>query len=200
MKKGVLLSLLLLSLVVAPSSAFSRGEVRIVDSFVINSQTDLLLFFGLEGSFSPKMEQGIQNGIPVAFTFFVELLEQQPGQNPVPLLSKSFRHTILYDTLKDHYTVTLNERNDQEVSYENFAKAKRRMEMVSDFKITPLANLKSQASYTVRIRSSLTKKGLPSQFNEMVSLLKLWDFQTPWQEFSFAVPKAVSAADGGRVQ
>jgi hypothetical protein len=198
MTKWLCLSLLLM-LLVSPSLAFSRDEAGIADSFVINSQTDLLLFFELEGSFPPKMEEGIQNGIPVTFSFFVELLEQQSNHS-VPLLSKSFRHTIVYDILKDQYKVTLSERNGQELSYGDFSQAKRRMAMVSDFKIIPLATLKPEASYTVRIRSSLAKKGLPSQFNEMVTLLKLWDFQTDWQEFSFVVPKAIPIPEGGRVQ
>lgn len=193
MKKLVLLAVMLLCF---PSSLLAREEVRVVDSFVISSQTDLLLFFDLNGSFTPKMEQGIQNGIPVAFTFFVELAEQQTGQPLVPLLSKSFRHTITYDTLKDRYTVVLSERNDQKIIYDDFDKAKYRMAVVSDFAVIPLSRLKPQASYTVRIKSSLTKKGLPGEVNEMVTLLKLWDFETVWQEFSFAVPKAIPTAVG----
>lgn len=195
MKKGVVFIVLLL-IVASPAWTFARSDVRITDSFVINSPTDLLLFFGLEGSFTPKMEQGIQNGIPVAFSFFVELLEQQTGQKPVLMLSKSFRHTILYDTLKDRYAVSLSECHDRDVFYDDFTQAKRRMAMVSDFKIIPLVSLKPQASYVVRIRSTLTKKGLPSQFNEMVTLLKLWDFQTSWQEFSFVVPRAIPIVEG----
>ncbi len=197
MRKGAIL-LLLVVVLVWPTCLWARGEVRVVDSFVINSQTDLLLFFGLDGSFTPKMTRGIQNGIPVAFTFFVELLEQQAGQQLVPVLNKSFKHTIGYDTLKDQYSVVLAERNGQKIIYQNFAKARHRMAVVSDFMMIPLSNLKPQASYIVRIKASLTRKGLSGQVNEMVTLLKLWDFETPWQEFSFAVPKAIpiSVEDG----
>ncbi len=190
MKKGSFLFFMMV-LFLYPVSSWARDEVRVVDSFVINSQTDLLLFFGLEGSVTPKMEQGIQNGIPVSFTFLVELLEQKNGQQSTPVLNKSFSHTITYDTLKDQYTVTVEERNNQEIIYADFNRAKHRMAVVSDFEIIPLTGLKPQASYTVRIKASLAKKGLPRQFNEMVSLLKLWDFQTDWQEFSFAVPEAI---------
>ncbi len=196
MKRTVGLFLLLLFF--CPLSSWARQEVRVVDSFVINSQTELLLFFGLNGSFSPQMEQGIKNGIPVAFTFFVELLEQQQGQPLVPLLSKSFRHTITYDTLKDRYKVILSERNDQQVIYEDFARARYRMAVVSDFVVISLASLKPQASYTVRIKSALAKTNLPGEVNEMVTLLKLWDFETSWQEFSFAVPKAIPIAGGSQ--
>lgn len=192
---GLFLLLLLFSW---PVSLWAREEVRVVDSFVINSQTDLLLFFGLSGSFTPKMEQGIKNGIPVAFTFFVELLEQQKDQPLVPLLSKSFRHTITYDTLKDRYKVILSERNDQHIIYEDFSRAKYRMAVVSDFAVIPLTSLKPQASYTVRIKSALAKTNLPGEVNEMVTLLKLWDFETSWQEFAFAVPKAIPTAGGSQ--
>lgn len=195
MKRAVLLFLLLL--LSCPASLLAREDVRVVDSFVISSQTDLLLFFGLDGSVTTQMEQGIQNGIPVAFTFFVELLEQQAGQQLVPLLSKSFRHTITYDTLKDRYKVVLGERNDHEVVYSDFTKAKYRMAVVSDFVVIPLKSLKPQASYTVRIKASLSKTDLPGEVNEMVTLLKLWDFETRWQEFSFAVPKAIPVMGGG---
>lgn len=196
MARRVFVFSLLLTLLL-PATLLARGEVRIVDSFVINSQTDLLLFFGLQGSVTPKMEQGIQNGIPVAFTFFVELLEQQEGQSFTPIVSKSFNHTILYDTLKDQYRVILGERQEQEIIYTDFSKAKYRMAVVADFKIIPLSGLKPQASYMVRIKSSLTKKGLPGEVNEMVTLLKLWDFETSWHEFSFAVPKAIPLNNGG---
>lgn len=190
-------TVLLLLLVLCPSILLAREEVRVVDSFVINSQTELLLFFGLDGSFTAKMEQGIDNGIPVSFTFFVELLEQQEGQALTLILSKSFEHTITFDTLKNHYKVVLSERNNQEVIYADFSKAKYRTSVVSDFVLTPLAQLKPQASYTIRIKSSLATKGLPGQVNEMVSLLKLWDFETNWQEFSFAVPKAIPVGTSG---
>ncbi len=191
----LLFSLLLL----CPSALLAREDVRVVDSFVINSQTELLLFFGLSDSFTPKMEQGIDNGIPVSFTFFIELSEQQEGQQISLVLSKSFKHTILFDTLKNQYKVVLSERNNQEVIYTDFNKAKYRTAVVSDFVLIPLARLKPQASYIIKIKSSLVTKGLPGQMSEMVTFLKLWDFETNWHEFSFAVPKAIAVNGNGEL-
>ncbi len=59
------------------------------------------------------MEQGVKSGLPLTFTFFVELERQRPGWLNQRLVSLEFNHRLSYDSLKDEYLVLREEKGEK---------------------------------------------------------------------------------------
>lgn len=180
-----LLLLLLLACAAGRSEAGERATIE--EAFVINSQSDLLLFFGLRGAMSPEMEKGIVNGIPVTFAFFVELHEHQ-GAESVQVASRSFIHTLRFETLKEVFNVDLSEHGVEEAAYPDLASALAAMLQVHDLSVARLDMLKPGLRYTVKMKAQLAKQRLPDKFKNVMTFLKIWDFETKWHAVDFSMP------------
>lgn len=182
-------------------SLFFCGEVwgaekaRIHQCFVVNSQTDLLLYFTLDGAISPEMEKGILNGIPVTFVFFVELHEHQGGKGLVQVASRNFRHTLHFETLKEVFSLELSEHRKESVILKEFDEAVKAMVGVHDLPVASLALLKPGLRYTVKIKAQLAKQELPEKFKNVMTFIKMWDFGTEWRELEFVMAPATPAKE-----
>lgn len=179
------LLLILLACGAARSEAAQRATIE--EAFVTNSQTDLLLFFRLQGAMSPEMEKGILNGIPLTFAFFVELHEHQ-GAESVQVASRSFSHTLHFETLKEVFNVDLSEHGVKEAAYSDLAAALAAMLQVHDLSVARLGLLKPGLRYTVKMRAQLAKQRLPDKFKNVMTFLKIWDFETKWHAVDFRMP------------
>ncbi len=177
----------LLVLLFFSAEALAAERARINHGFVVNSQTDLLLYFTLDGALSPDMEKGILNGIPVTFAFFVELHEHQGDKGLVQIASRNFRHTLHFETLKEQFNLELSEHNQGSVSLESFDRAAGAMVGVHDLVVAPLALLRPGSRYTVKMRAHLAKQGLPEKFKNVMTFIKIWDFETQWSELDFTM-------------
>lgn len=185
---------LLLALLVA-GEAMGAENSRIKESFVVNSQTELLLYFRVDGAVSPEMAKGILTGIPVTFAFFVELHEHQPGKGAVQVANRNFSHTLHFDTLKEEFSMELTEHGKERFIFHDFAAATAALSGVHDLAVANLALLKPGLDYTVKMKAQLAKQGLPEKFKNVMTFLKIWDFETRWSEIRFTMPPA---APGGR--
>ncbi len=181
-------SLWMMTLVLPCGPAFGAGNARIQESFVVNSQTELLLYFTVEGAINSDMEKGILTGIPVTFAFFVELHEHQEGKDAVQVASRNFSHTLYFETLKETFGLELTEHGKERVTFTDFDKAVGAMVGVHDLPVVNLALLKPGVQYTVKMKAQLAKQGLPEKFKNVMTFLKIWDFETKWSELGFTMP------------
>ena len=105
-----ILSFFFLILLLSPSFAEEDLEPHIADILVTTSQTHLLLFCSIKNSFTPEMIEGIHNGIPVSFTFLVELEQVKNKWFDTTMTEMSFQHTLIYDSLKEQYEIYRSEK------------------------------------------------------------------------------------------
>ena len=172
-------------------------KARVQEAFVVNSQQDLLLYFNVDGAISAEMEKGILTGIPVTFSFFVELYEHQGEKGPIQIASRNFRHTLYFETLKEVFDVALSEHQRENVTFRDFEQATRAMVGVHDLSVASLSLLKPGFDYTVKMRAELAKQDLPEKFKNVMTFIKIWDFETPWAELTFTMaPDASGQAEG----
>lgn len=190
----VLLVLLLAGVLLATESVAAE-KARIQEGFVVNSQTELLLYFSVEGALIPEMEKGILTGIPVTFAFFVELYEHQGPKGAVQVASRTFRHTLHFETLKEVFSLELTEHGKSSVTFTDFGSAAAAMVSVHDLAVANLALLKPGGRYSVKVKAQLAKQGLPDKFKNVMTFLKIWDFDTRWSELEFTMASAMSAAN-----
>lgn len=192
MRKNLIISTVL-AIVLCTAVPFSLSgeektdQVAFTDLIATTSETHLILFGVITNAFSDEMTSGLKSGVPVDFSFFVEL-HKNDGKGGSDLLTElQFRHTLTYDTLKDNYRVEFEEFNNKIISFVDLKEAQDTMREVNGVKILELAKLAPDSSYQLRIRADLFKKTLPLSLHRILPFLSWWDRETDWQtlEFSF---------------
>lgn len=180
---ALLLALFLLGLAGLPRPAAAQ-DATIKDLVVNNSDSHLLLYFTLNNCFTPEMETGIHNGIPATFTFYVELYKIKKAWPDSELLSLTFNHTLTYDSLKEEYTLILDESNETSLT-DSAEQAKKTMATINGLRIIELSRLMPEDTYLLKVKAKLAKKTLPLYFHYLIPFSSLWDFETDWHTLKF---------------
>lgn len=163
-----------------------RAEDATIDELIVtNSSADLLLFLTVRKAFTSEMEEGIRNGIPVSFTFYVELLRNRKGWLNQEVTSLELDHTLTFDTLKEEYSIVLSEKSGQVIRTQSLAEAKKLMSRINGLAVSPLSALLPDEEYRLRVKAKLAEKKLPLYFHYVIPFWGLWDFETDWYSVEF---------------
>lgn len=190
LRKRVFIGLMLAFLLSFPPRQLQAGNgdsdaVGFNELVVTTSATHLLVFGHIANSFSEEMISGLKSGVPIDFSFFVELFRQNPGESRQMVTELQFRHTLTYDTLKDNYKVELEEFNNKVVSFTELAEAQNTMSEVNGVKLLELSQLTPDSTYRLRIRADLFKQTLPLSLHHILPFLSWWDRETDWHTLEF---------------
>ena len=159
-------------------------DATIEELIVTNSSTDLLLFLTVNNAFTKQMEEGIKNGIPVTFNFYVKLERKRMWLNQ-ELVSLRFDHTLSYDTLKEEYSIVRSELPGQAFRTKSLAEAKKAMAQLNGPQIVSLKTLLPEAGYRLMVKAKLAEKTLPLYVHYVIPFWSLWDFETDWYTVEF---------------
>ena len=180
-----ILSIVFLTLLLSPSFAEENLKPHIADILVTTSQTHLLLFCSIKNSFTPEMIEGIHNGIPVSFTFLVELEQVKNKWFDSTMTEMSFQHTLIYDSLKEQYEIYRSEKTQSPLVTDSLDKAKEIMVELNGIKIIPRDKMEPDAPYAIHVKAKLAEKTLPLYMHYIIPFVSLWDFETDWRTIEF---------------
>ena len=180
-----------LATLVMPAFALAGNKALIRDLIIMNSARDLLLYFTVGKAFTPEMEEAIRNGIPVRFSYYVDLIEEKKRWPDKAIVTLSFDRSLLYDSLKEEYRVEFKGEN-KFFTAGTLEEAKKIMVEVHDLKIASLSDLSLMGKYRLRVKSLLAKKTLPLNFQYILPFSTLWEFETGWYSTEFIYQKGVS--------
>ncbi|MBW1721887.1 MAG: DUF4390 domain-containing protein [Deltaproteobacteria bacterium] len=166
----------------APSQA---QEARLSDIVLTNTRDHLLVYFAVEGCFTPEMEQAIENGIQTTFTFYIRLYEEKEWAWDRKIIDLEINHTVKYDNIKKVYTIRLAEQGDRTLTVRDWDKAKKLMAEVVALKVIPLKQLQKGRQYKLKMMAQLDRIKLPLYLHHLLFFLSLWDFETDWHEIDF---------------
>lgn len=155
------------------------------DIIVTTSDTHLLFFGELENSLTTEMIEGLHSGIPVQFSFFVELEKVKSNWPDDELTSIEFSHSLQYDTLKQLYTVRTEEISKQTHTVETLDEALRLINEINGLKIVTLEELEPDQTYRLRVKADLYKKTLPLSLHSVIPFISWWDLKTDWHSIEF---------------
>jgi hypothetical protein len=185
-KKGMMTLLIIIGSIVMQWAILTRAEGAYLSDIVLTSNQDnLLVHFTVEECFTDEMNEVIEKGIEVTFTFFVKLNEKRGLWLDKEIADLEFRHTIKYDNLKEIYEVRLSERKDERITVKNFDEAKRLMSDVVALRVTSIDGLREGDDYQLRVMAELDKIRLPFYLHYVLFFLSLWDFETGWHAIDF---------------
>lgn len=156
------------------------------DVTVTTSRSHLLLFAMLQNGFTDEMLQGLHTGLPVHFSFFIEL-GHADGDWKNRLVSLETRHVVSYDTLKETYKVEIEESGKRFFSFQSLDEAQKAINEINGLKVVELDRLEQDTSYTIRIRAELYKKTLPMDLHRVVPFISWWDVKTGWHSITFTI-------------
>jgi len=188
MHHPILRFFLLLSLILCTGNnalAEAGQDVEFKDITLTTSNKHLLLFGVIQNDHRDELEQALHSGIPMQFTFFVELFRTRDNWADEELVSLVFKHTLRYDTLKESYQLELEERNNRKATYMNLDKAMAAMNDINGLKVIELTKLKPDNSYELRMKAELFKKTLPMNLHYIVPFISMWDIETDWVTIEF---------------
>ncbi len=190
MKFKSILLLLVFSLVMAiPTVSFSKDKLdrkaTIKELTATTSKTHLILFGTLENSFTSEMIEILHSGIPLRFSFFIELNKTAENWPNELIIAQNFQHIMTFDTLKESYRVTLEEVNNKVLSFRSLFDAQKAINEINGAKIVELGQLIPDNMYQLRIRAELYQKTLPLSLHSIFPFLSWWDNETDWHTIDF---------------
>jgi hypothetical protein len=178
-------SFILFSLLMSSAMAWAE-EARITDVIVTNTRDDLILYFSVDGCFTPELEQAIMNGVPTTFTFLASLNRVRSFWKDKNLASVEIHHTVKFNNLKNTFVITRSEDAGRQIVVTSLPEAKKVMAEVENLKIARLESLEKNHRYQVRIKAELSRITLPFYLHHVFRFfLFLWDFETDWYTTDF---------------
>lgn len=189
MRTCILILALVLAAIGGGTSAFSTSPQlsgpHFTDIIVTTSETDLLLFGELRNSLNEDMIEGLHNGIPVRFSFFVELEKDRANWFDEELVSLEFTHSLTYDTLKETYVVDTGENPRRRYTAPSLEEAALVLNEINGLEIIELERLVPDSKYRLRIKADLHKKTLPLSLHTIIPFIGWWDVETDWFTVEF---------------
>lgn len=185
---ALLAAVLLFSLAPSEGNGANGRQIsgpHFTDIIVTTSDTHLLFFGELKNSLTAEMIEGLHSGIPVQFSFFVELEKVESNWLDDELTSIEFSHSLRYDTLKQNYTVETEEISKKTHTVKTLDEARALLNEVNGLKIIELTELEPDQTYRLRVKADLYKKTLPLSLHSVIPFVTWWDLSTDWHSIEF---------------
>ena len=165
------------------SAAGNKPELK--DIIITTSASDLLLFATVKNGFTGEMIEKVKNGLPITFTFHVELEQVRSGWFDTTLVEATIVHTMRYDSLKQEYQISFSEQKGHTVTTRSRTEAERLMAEVSGYQLIKRDRLIPDASYALHIKATLDENTLPLGMQSIIPFASYWDFDTDWRTIEF---------------
>ena len=138
----------------------------------------------LEG-FTNNIEEAIESGVPITFTFEAELRQVNDFWNDTLISSNTINHTIKYDSLKKVYRFTeFGKGVKRKIATRNKQKYQQMMLTLDNIPISSARRLSFNEKYYVRIKASLETDRFWFPFNHLFFFLPFDSFDAAWAESS----------------
>ena len=139
----------------------------------------------LVGGFTDSIVDAIESGVPITFTFQVELRQENDLWNDTLISTNTVNHTVKYDSLKKVYRFSeFGKGVRRKISTRNREGYQRLMLTLNDIPIAPIKRLASNEKYYVRIKADLETDRFWFPFNHLFFFLPFNNFDAAWAESS----------------
>jgi len=170
---------------VPPMAAGQQKDPDLKDIIITTSKSHLILFATVENGFTKEMLDGIHNGLPVTFTFHVELDKIRSAWFDSTLVDTTITHKLKYDSIKQEYSVIFSEKKGRTVTTRSLEEARQLMSELNGFPLIARNQLIADAPYALKIKATLAETTLPLGIHYILPFTSLWDFETDWRTIEF---------------
>ncbi len=150
----------------------TRGKIVVINARLLDG-------------FTASIEEAIESGVPITFTFETELRQVNNFWNDSLISSNTINHTIEYDSLKKVYRFTaLGKGIKRKIATRNKQKYQQMMLTLENIPISSIRRLDFKEKYYVRIKASLETNEFWFPFNHLFFFLPFDNFDGEWAESS----------------
>lgn len=176
-----------LFLVVAPAFASDSQNhgPHFSDLIITTSRTQLLLFGQVNNGISDEMRQGLPNGIPMQFTFMVELNKTEKNWPDLQLVALQFQHVLSYDPLQENYRLECSEKKKKVEVFADLEAAIKAINEINGLAVIDLSQLVPDSSYQLQVKANLYTNNLPMNLDSILPFASWWDVETDWHTIEF---------------
>ena len=167
---------------VSPVSAVSPDVVNIGvgtngNYVVINAR--------LVDGFTEKILEAIENGVPIGFTFEIELRKANTLWMDSLVSSNKVRHRVQFDSLKKAYRFSEFGKNvKRKIITRKESRYQKLMLTLKDIPIAPIYKLDPNEKYYVRVKADLETDRFWFPFNYIFFFVPFSAFETSWAQTS----------------
>ena len=135
--------------------------------------------------FNEKIQEAINNGVPMGFTFEIELRKANTIWMDSLVSSNKVRHRIHFDSLQKIYRFSEFGRNlKRNIITRKKARYQQLMLTLKDIPIAPIYKLDPNEKYYVRVKADLETDRFWCPFNYIFFFVPFSEFETSWAQTS----------------
>jgi hypothetical protein len=139
----------------------------------------------LVDGFTEKVLEAIENGVPMGFTFEIELRKENAIWADSLVSSNKVRHRIQFDSLKKIYRFSeLGKNIRKKIITRKEARYQKLMLTLQDIPIAPIYKLDPNEKYYVRVKADLETDRFWFPFNYIFFFVPFSEFETSWVQTS----------------
>ena len=180
---SILISAFLLTMgLVSPVSAVSPDIVNIG---VGTKGKYVVMNARLIDGFTEKIQEAIKNGVPMGFTFEIELRKANTIWRDSLVSSNKVRHRVQFDSLKKIYRFSERGKNlKRNIITRKKSRYQQLMLTLKDIPIAPIYKLDPDEKYYVRVKADLETDRFWFPFNYIFFFVPFSEFETSWVQTS----------------
>ncbi len=154
------------------------------DITVDANQNYLIMDAILKDAFSEKLMEVIESGVPMTFTYEIELLQRVSVLADSVVSKNKVTNTVHYDTLKKVFVFTSEGKSvHRKVHTKSLDRYQKLMLTLKNIPVAPLYKLDRDEQYYVRVKAEMeTDDGLWFPFNYLLFFVPFKEFETAWAE------------------
>ena len=173
---------LLTMVLVSPASAVSPDVVNIG---VGTKGKYVVMNARLVDGFTEKIQEAINNGVPMGFTFEIELRKANTVWMDSLISSNKVRHRVQFDSLKKMYRFSEFGKNlKRNIITRKKSRYQQLMLNLEDIPIAPIYKLDPNEKYYVRVKADLETDRFWFPFNYIFFFVPFSEFETSWAQTS----------------
>ena len=167
---------------ISPASAVSPDVVNIG---VGTKGKYVVMNARLVDGFTEKIQEAINNGVPIGFTFEIELRQDNTAWVDSLISSNKVRHRVQFDSLKKIYRFTEIGKNvRRNIITRKKSRFQNLMLNLKDIPIAPIYKLDPNEKYYVRVKADLETDRFWFPFNYIFFFVPFSEFETSWAQTS----------------
>lgn len=169
----------------APTTFAFAASPNIVNIGVATKGKYVVMNARLIDGFTEKIIEAIESGVPMGFTFEIELRKENAAWVDSLVNSNTVRHKIQFDSLKKAYRFSEIGKNvRRKVITQKTSRYKKLMSTLKDIPIAPIYRLDPNEKYYVRVKADLETDRFWFPFNYIFFFVPFSDFETSWAQTS----------------
>lgn len=165
-----------------PLSYYSR-DAAITDILIMNDANNITVYARVTNCFTKKMESAILAGVPMTFTYLLELYQEQINWFDKKINEATAKQTIKYDNVKKKFYVFTEDH--KLFGFDSFDNAKKAMADLNGVAVASTKDMQKGENYRLKIKVKLDRVTLPMDMEYVFFFVSLWDFETGWYQQKF---------------